>query len=620
MEQEKTTGTLAQGNQTEIRSKRMYADATIQNILAANIAILKKPHSQVAGNGYSRATADDTTSAILTAEEAKKAIVLGVHIGVISEFEDYHGSTKGTYSFSPIMEEKAVDDWSKKLRHGKISIDPVYEYEYMEENAIRLSDIKALVQQEMKKDEMILTGRMDEIITINKQYSFNAAKVERDIRERNKINYAVNESFRFVSNDELRAAVSFMENEILIPNIYSEPEFKIHGTTEELFLQAGNGYINDPDALHRVREILIQENRTGDAEYVGFMEEREREFLEYHGFYTVAQMKLDFMKGKEERVNITTREGLRFSVGYEKENDSVSVCVQHRGNGETINLSEDVVSISLDEFKKMNREDFDDFVGKISKLEGKQINEKNFSDTFDNVVGELVAYLQENKKMDEAASVFVLAAYTKQIEEKLDKAVKQISDMQTQLNSMKSEQKDRNSQLFQYISNVSNQVNEQYCGMKCELVSIKEEMIKKASDIIVSLKQKGIGELERVSEFLGLQTKLNHFCEMTQRALNRVDETVRRIDLTGKHIGIAGREVVNAVRAVGGKTEKLYIGENQSFTEILKKPFLAQRTLLAQILKGAQKMEERCKQLSVGAEQQQEKTEVNQFEKRGRSR
>lgn len=620
MEQEKITGVLAQGNQTEIRSKRMYADATIQNILAANIAILKKLHSQVAGNGYSRATADDTTSAVLTPEEAKKAIALGVHIGVISEFEDYHGSTKGAYSFSPIMEEKAVDDWSKKLRNGKISIDPVYEYEYMEENAIRLSDIKALVQQEMKKDEMILTGRMDEIITINKQYSFNAAKVEMDIRERNKINYAVNESFRFVSNDELRAAVSFMENDILIPNIHSEPEFKIHGTTEELFLQAGNGYINDPDALHRVREILIQENRTGDAEYVGFMEEREREFLEYHGFYTVAQMKLDFMKGKEERVNITTREGLRFSVGYEKENGRVSVCVQHRGNGETTNLSEDVVSISLDEFKKMNREDFDDFVGKISKLEGKQINEKNFSDTFDNVVGELVAYLQENKKMDEAASVFVMAAYTKQIEEKLDKAVKQISDMQMQLDSIGPKQKNRNTGLFQYISNVSNEVNKQYCGMKCELVSIKEEMIKKSSDIIASLKQKGIGELERVSEFLDLQTKLDHFCEMTQHALNSVDETLRRIDLTGKHIGIAGREVANAVRAAGGKTEKIYIGENQSFTEILKKPFLAQRTLLEQILKGAQKMEERCKQLSVGAEQQQEKTEVNQFEKRGQSR
>ena len=116
MEQEKITGVLAQGNQTEIRSKRMYADATIQNILAANIAILKKLHSQVAGNGYSRATADDTTSAVLTPEEAKKAIALGVHIGVISEFEDYHGSTKGAYSFSPIMEEKAVDDWSKKIK------------------------------------------------------------------------------------------------------------------------------------------------------------------------------------------------------------------------------------------------------------------------------------------------------------------------------------------------------------------------------------------------------------------------------------------------------------------------------------------------------------------------
>lgn len=55
--------------------------------------------------------------------------------------------------------------------------------------------------------------KISEIIDINNQYSFNAVKVELEAREGQKIDYAVNNNFNDFSNEDLRAAVEFMEKE-----------------------------------------------------------------------------------------------------------------------------------------------------------------------------------------------------------------------------------------------------------------------------------------------------------------------------------------------------------------------------------------------------------------------
>lgn len=150
-----------------------------------------------------------------------------------------------------------------------------------------------------------------------------------------------------------------------IPNRYYEPDLDLDGTAEELFTQARNGYIENPDALHRLAEILEQENRAEEAERVRYMEERERE--EDTNLYSVAQMKLDFMDGIGGIDDVSIEDGLNLSVMYEPSNDSVVVSLsrmEQDGNEDV--LSTGAASMTLDEFKQMSRADFERFVGEVN--------------------------------------------------------------------------------------------------------------------------------------------------------------------------------------------------------------------------------------------------------------
>lgn len=150
-----------------------------------------------------------------------------------------------------------------------------------------------------------------------------------------------------------------------IPNRYYEPDLDLDGTAEELFTQARNGYIENPDALHRLAEILEQENRAEEAERVRYMEERERE--EDTSLYSVAQMKLDFMDGIGGIDDVSIEDGLNLSVMYEPSNDSVVVSLsrmEQDGNEDV--LSTGAASMTLDEFKQMSRADFERFVGEVN--------------------------------------------------------------------------------------------------------------------------------------------------------------------------------------------------------------------------------------------------------------
>lgn len=257
---------------------------------------------------------------------------------------------------------------------------------------------------------------------------------------------------------------------------------------------------------------------------------------------------------------------------------------------------------------------------KEQKMGINQNEEQSPQMAFVDAAGELIAYLKENRRPDEAASVFVMAAYTKQIEEKLVEAMQQIAEMQSRLEVMQEEQKTGNDMLLQYLSESSENLAVQYRGMKSELTDIKAEMTEKAVSIVGAVKQKGKGELARVSEYLQLQDKLENFCGRVRKALGSLDEIIRRIDAVGSHMRSAGVEIKNAARAVVGREEKSGMDKKFSLTDLLKKPFLAQRKLLGQILKGAEKAGEKCKQLSAEAGQKRLDAEPVAFEKRAKVR
>jgi len=147
-----------------------------------------------------------------------------------------------------------------------------------------------------------------------------------------------------------------------MPNRYYEPELEIDGTADELFIQARNNYVEDPEALHRISEILDQEGKTEEAERVRYMEQREREDREP---YSVGQMKLDFMDGLHGGVDdVEISDGLRMTVTYEKRDDTVVISLDRMDSTEEADVRySGANSIPLSEFKTFTKKDFDSFVG-----------------------------------------------------------------------------------------------------------------------------------------------------------------------------------------------------------------------------------------------------------------
>lgn len=107
-------------------------------------------------------------------------------------------------------------------------------------------------------------------------------------------------------------------------NRYYEPELDLDGTAEELFIQARNGYIESPEALAKLQEILSSavENKTEEAFYVGVLKEiAETEGTEYHPYAVAKKDILDNVNPED----ISERDGL--TVEIRKEQDNVLIAV-----------------------------------------------------------------------------------------------------------------------------------------------------------------------------------------------------------------------------------------------------------------------------------------------------
>ena len=137
------------GNSIQQES-RTVTSGMAERIQRANGTLeLLHEHGYVAKNNY---------GAKLVREEAVKALELGVRIGAINQNNDYHGSHSGEYSFTSINSVEQLDRVLMSGRRYKaynsevISVDPTYEHRVVGERAVRLTDIKAFISEEVAKD------------------------------------------------------------------------------------------------------------------------------------------------------------------------------------------------------------------------------------------------------------------------------------------------------------------------------------------------------------------------------------------------------------------------------------------------------------------------------------
>lgn len=165
-------------------------------------------------------------------------------------------------------------------------------------------------------------------------------------------------------SDADRDSIAKYEESILrgiepMPNRYYEPELDLNGTADELFVQARNGYIESPEALAKVQEILSNpdEQKTEQAFYVGVL----REIAENEGndYQVYAQMKKDILDDVQPE-EVALRDGLTLEV--RKEQDNVLIALTESGaDREATGAS----AVPVEQFLAMSAHDISVFVGEV---------------------------------------------------------------------------------------------------------------------------------------------------------------------------------------------------------------------------------------------------------------
>ena len=222
---------------------------------------------------------------------------------------------------------------------------------------------------------------------------------------------------------------------------------------------------------------------------------------------------------------------------------------------------------------------------------------------FVDAAGRLVAYLKEAHRSEDAATVFVMAAYITQMEEKMELAVQQIAELKSQMNLMQENQTKETESLSGYLEEITEALHVQYGGVKSELKDVKQDFSNQAHKIVENTRQKGVEALNDVAEFFKIRERMQGLQAKISTMLSGVEQAVARIDAFGRGMQEAKRQSANAIRALMGKPEKESNEKGFIPAETLKKPFLVQKKLLGESLICVNKVLDKCEQLSSAARQ-----------------
>lgn len=167
-------------------------------------------------------------------------------------------------------------------------------------------------------------------------------------------------------------------------NRYYYAGLDISGTADELVDEVKRGEFENIESLEKIVEILENENRKDDANFVKLYIDEINEAIEYDD-YNISRMKIDFLSAKEGgypngaggglddfELSNNGKDRLSMNISYESHNDSVIVSLQSFGERED---GTGAFSLSLDDFAKLSRREFDSKVGELLSM-GMQYEEK----------------------------------------------------------------------------------------------------------------------------------------------------------------------------------------------------------------------------------------------------
>lgn len=200
--------------------------------------------------------------------------------------------------------------------------------------------------------------------------------------------------------------------------------------------------------------------------------------------------------------------------------------------------------------------------------------------TKDEMIIELMNLLRQNNMSKDANETFELCAYIDSLEKKLDAMTKELINVKTQIRDMQEDTVLNN--LKSQVQTSTEKLQVACTNMKDQLLVVKENIHTKAVDIINDVKRRGKEALNRVSELIGIKSKLVNIRENVKKSQQEVSRTISKIEEFGVGIREANQKVANTFRTFADKEIVDYSKAEKKYskTELIKKPFLAKKKIL----------------------------------------
>lgn len=235
--------------------------------------------------------------------------------------------------------------------------------------------------------------------------------------------------------------------------------------------------------------------------------------------------------------------------------------------------------------------------------------------TNDQQVMELIQLLNQNNLKSAANNIFEMAAYVDAMEKKMDSVIKELASVKDQLHRM--EEREAEKGLKQTVQRAVDKLEQGYHAVQEKIAEVKSGIQEKAGQIVAAFRQKGKEALNKTAEFLGIKEKLQDIRQKVQKTITEVDKTIAKIDAFGTGMREAGQKIANAFRVLADKPEKEYGEKKFSKTDMMKKPFQAERKLFSGVLKFVDAAIEKTEQLVADMKQYQTNKKTGQEKESG---
>lgn len=212
-------------------------------------------------------------------------------------------------------------------------------------------------------------------------------------------------------------------------------------------------------------------------------------------------------------------------------------------------------------------------------------------------VKELFTLMQDNGK--ETSGLSALLNYVNGMEDFLIQAEDRITEMKSQLDTMKEVQ---NHPVKTALQNAVKALESKVAEIREQLSELKSNIIEGCKNAVTVFKEKGAAVLDKLASFLHIKSGLQTIKNNTVKGVDNCDKVVARIETFSSEYHKAGRALKNMARVITGKKAIDATKEAGKLSQAVSAPYRAEKACLLGIRKAVNNMIASLENLEQSAE------------------